>query len=98
MNWLRRQPRTDSDVDLDDELSELATERALTEMWLSDLDARVLAIEERLGVEPGRLDLQSRLDDLEELAEFLPAAYAARDRARVERQHQPLPGFPDWHS
>jgi hypothetical protein len=77
-------------IDLDDEISELATERELAWMWLEDLDARVLDLEERLGVEPGRLDLQSRLADLEELAEFLPAAYELRDRARVERQHRPL--------
>jgi hypothetical protein len=81
---------TAGDIDLDDELSELATERELAWMHLSDLDARVLAIEERLGIEPGRLDLQSRLEDLEELAPFLHAACELRDRARTERQHQPL--------
>jgi hypothetical protein len=93
MNWFRRQPRAYSDADLDDELSELATERALTEMWLYDLDARVLAIEERLGIEYGPLDLESRLADLEELAPFLHAACELRDRARIERQHRPLPGM-----
>lgn len=79
--------RAAGETDLDDEL---ATERELTWMWLSELDARVLAVEEWLGVEPGRLDLSSRIADLEELAPFFPAAHEARDRARIERQHRPL--------
>lgn len=79
------------DVDLDDGESERATEREALWMWLADVESRVSALEEMMGVpyDPVRaqrqVPLDSRIGELEELSEFLPSLYRLQQRA-------PLPG------
>jgi hypothetical protein len=75
-------------IDLDDEVSGLATEREAIWMWLGDLEDRVAELEELCGIIPplcGQRDMETRVGDLEALTEMLlPAVYA--------RYHRPLGG------
>jgi hypothetical protein len=78
-------------VDLDDGDSVLATEREILWMWLADLESRVGALEELMGVPYNpvqaqrQVPLDSRIGELEELSEFLPSLFQLQQRT-------PLPG------
>lgn len=71
-------------IDLDDEESELATERQMMLTWLEDLENRVTELEELCGIIPalcGRRGLEPRVFDLEALTgTLLPAIYARHQR------------------
>jgi hypothetical protein len=78
------------DIDVDDAESEAATEREMTLMWLADLESRVAWLEELLGVAPGLMGVESRVAELEALADYLHLAREARDRDYVQGRHRPL--------